>query len=126
MTGTDVLGKGSRGMIGMASAAFTDISLSVSASNITDATSIENMLAKMMTVVGNYVSGTLANASGNGDAGLLPIQTLSTFTHGISRFFNDPYILLNQNKDNSTFQSAWNQFEVNLACYRGHHVCGDE
>ncbi|KAK7428239.1 hypothetical protein QQZ08_005305 [Neonectria magnoliae] len=67
----------------------------------------------MVGAAGNYVANVLQIATGNGDATILPIYTMSTLQYGTSRFFLDNTILLDENKDNPSFVSAYNNFGRN-------------
>jgi hypothetical protein len=112
-TGID-LSKPLRGMIGFASAGLTDVSLTRSGSDSVDTTSVENTLRNIVGAAGNYVASILQNATGNGESDTLPIYTLTTLEHGTSRFFADSTILLDENKDNSSFISAYSTFADNV------------
>lgn len=112
-TGID-LSKPLRGMIGFAAAGLTDVSLTSSSGDMVDVTSVENTLRNMVGGAGNYVASILQNATGNGDSDTLPIYTYSTLQYGTSRFFSDNTILLDENKDNSSFVSAYNTFGSNI------------
>ncbi|KAJ5117196.1 hypothetical protein N7448_004138 [Penicillium atrosanguineum] len=112
-TGID-LSKPLRGMIGFASAGLTDVSLTSSGSDSVDTTSVENTLKNIVGAAGNYVASILQNATGNGESDSLPIYTYTTLEHGTSRFFADSTILLDENKDNSSFISAYSTFADNV------------
>ncbi|KAJ5975116.1 hypothetical protein N7481_008823 [Penicillium waksmanii] len=66
---------------------------------------------------GNYVSSILQNATGNGDSTTLPIYTYTTYEHGTSCFFADSTILVDENKDNSSFIAAYDNFADNIVCF---------
>ncbi|KAF7548513.1 hypothetical protein G7Z17_g7011 [Cylindrodendrum hubeiense] len=112
-TGID-LSKPLRGMIGFASAGLTDVSLTKSSGDAVDTTSVENTLKNMVGAAGNYVASVLQNATGSGDADTLPIYTWTTLQYATSRFLYDNTILLDENKDNSSFVSAYNSFGTNI------------
>ncbi|KAH7131540.1 hypothetical protein B0J13DRAFT_106091 [Dactylonectria estremocensis] len=112
-TGID-LSKPLRGMIGFASAGLTDVSLTKSSGDAVDVTSVENTLRNMVGAAGNYVASILQNAIGSGEADTLPIYTYTTLQFATSRFFYDNTILLDENKDNSSFVSAYNSFGTNI------------
>lgn len=114
-TGID-LGKPLRGMIGFAAAGLTDVSLTKGGSDAVDTTSVENTLRNIVGAAGNYVASILTNATGGGDSTTLPIYTYTTLEHGTSRFFADNTILLDENKDNSSFIAAYSTFADNVVC----------
>ncbi|KAJ3540804.1 hypothetical protein NM208_g4897 [Fusarium decemcellulare] len=115
-TGID-LSKPLRGMIGFASAGLTDVSLTPSNSDMVDVTSVENTLRNIVGTAGNYVASILANATGNGDSTTLPIYTETTLQFGTSRFFSDNTILLDENKDNSSFEKKLVDVAMKTAWY---------
>lgn len=112
-TGID-LSKPLRGMVGFASGGLTEVSLSSTPGDTVDTTSVENTLRNIVGAAGNYVASILTNATGNGDSDTLPIYTDMDFIYGTSRFLADNTILLDENKDNSFFISAYNTFADNV------------
>ncbi|KAJ5389388.1 uncharacterized protein N7496_000456 [Penicillium cataractarum] len=116
-TGID-LSKPLRGMIGFAAAGLTDVSLTKGGSDAVDTTSVENTLRNIVGAAGNYVASILTNATGGGESTTLPIYTYTTLEHGTSRFFADNTILLDENKDNSSFVAAYKAFADNVVCLR--------
>lgn len=114
-TGID-LSKPLRGMIGFAAAGLTDVSLTKEGSDAVDTTSVENTLRNIVGAAGNYVANILTNATGGGESTTLPIYTYTTLEHGASRFFADNTILLDENKDNSSFAAAYKSFADNVVC----------
>lgn len=117
-TGID-LSKPLRGMIGFASGGLTEISNTGSPSDNVDTTSVENTLRNVVGAAGNYVASVLQNATGNGNPDTLPIYTYTTLQHATARFFLDDTILLDENKDNSSFISAYDGFADNIVCTDG-------
>lgn len=115
-TGID-LSKPLRGMVGFAAAGLTDVSLTNTGGDSVDVTSVENTLKNIVGAAGNYVSSILQNATGNGDSTTLPIYTYTTYEHGTSRFFADSTILVDENKDNSSFTAAYDNFADNIVCF---------
>lgn len=71
-------------------------------------------LKNIVGAAGDYVSATLANATGNGDADYLPLAENTLFTHATAEFFQDSTILLDENKDNSSFIAAFDGFSENI------------
>ncbi|CAI7578221.1 unnamed protein product [Penicillium manginii] len=112
-TGID-LSKPLRGMVGFAAAGLTDVSMTNTGGDSVDATSVENTLKNIVGAAGNYVSSILQNATGNGDSTALPIYTTTTYEHGTARFFADSTILVDENKDNSSFVAAYDNFADNI------------
>jgi hypothetical protein len=90
------------------------VSLTKGGSDAVDTTSVENTLRNIVGAAGNYVASILTNATGGGDSTTLPIYTYTTLEHGTSRFFADNTILLDENKDNSSFVAAYKTFADNV------------
>lgn len=112
-TGID-LSKPLRGMIGFASGGLTEVSLTPSGGDQVDTTSVENTLRNIVGAAGNYVASILTNATGNGDSDLLPIYSDTAYIYATSQFLADNTILLDENKDNSSFVSAYKTFSDNV------------
>ncbi|KAK2751717.1 hypothetical protein FQN55_009158 [Onygenales sp. PD_40] len=100
------------GSIGLASAAF-DFIKSPEADKI-DTTSIEAALGGMVGTAGNYVATILNAATGHGDPNILPSVTWTTLEHPTSRFFNDPSILVDQDKDDASFTGVYSGFSKRI------------
>ncbi|KAJ6130430.1 hypothetical protein N7512_003210 [Penicillium capsulatum] len=112
-TGID-LSKPLRGMIGFAAGGMTNVGLTDSGGDSVDTTSVQNTLKNIVGAAGDYVAGVLKNATGNGESTTLPIYTQSTLQTGTGRFFSDNTILLDENKDNSSFVAAYDTFADNV------------
>ncbi|KAJ6123368.1 hypothetical protein N7512_005833 [Penicillium capsulatum] len=91
--------------------AFTAASTYKPSGNTIDTASVKNTLKNIVGTVGDYTSDILANATGNGDANALPDLNQNTmFTHATAQFYEDNTILLDENKDNSSFVAAFDGF----------------
>lgn len=115
VTGID-LSKPLRGMIGFAAGSMTNVGLTDSGGNTVDTTSVQKTLKNIVGAAGDYVASVLKNATGNGESSTLPIYTWSTLQTGTARFFSDSTILLDENKDNSSFVAAYDTFADNIVC----------
>lgn len=78
---------------------------------------MDNTLKNIVGAAGNYVSSIPQNATGNGDSTTLLIYTYITYEHGTSRFFADSTTLVDENKDNSFFTAAYDNFADNIVCF---------
>ncbi|KAJ5382985.1 hypothetical protein N7517_000896 [Penicillium concentricum] len=102
------------GMLGMASGAMSAVSMEKGDDSHVDTTSVQNTLKNIVGAAGEEVANILQKATGNADPETLPIYTYTMYQHATSRFFADSTLLLDENKDNSSFASTYSLFTDNL------------
>lgn len=102
------------GMVGMASAAAAEVANQKNDGSVVDTTSVQNTLRNIVRAAGDKVADILAKATGNADPETLPIHTWTTMQYATARFFNENTLLLDENKDNSSFVATFDHFTDNL------------